>query len=300
MTKQGADSAPCLFLSTIFSWRIGRHMSLFPLSLALVESAHVGMVNPLIVEDNVDLSDFIRDIFKDKYRILQAKNGDEGLGIATATIPDLIISDVMMPKMDGYTLCKELKNNDKTNHIPIILLTAKASTENKLEGLETGADDYLVKPFHEEELFLKVKNLIRLREILQKKYQGELWQKPKAVKAISVQQKFIEKIKKVIAQNLSNDQFGVEDLASEMSMSRSQMHRKLKAITNKPATAIIRNYRLYRAADLIMQDAGNITEIAYTVGFSSQSYFTTTFTELFGVSPTAYKEQRELGLDHKV
>ena len=244
----------------------------------------------LIVEDNADIRNYVSDVLiEENYRVIQATNGEEGLHIANTNIPDLIISDVMMPKIDGYELCKQLKENENTNHIPIIMLTAKASQENKLEGLEIGADDYLTKPFDEKELKIRVKNLITLREKLQKKYQEESFIKPTRSKVNSVQQKFLQKLKEIIENNIDNEQFSVENLGTEMFMSRSQVHRKLKAITNQSASQFIRNYRLHRAAELLKSNSGNITEIAYQVGFSSQTYFSKCFQELFQVSPSEYK-----------
>ena len=254
-------------------------------------SEAVDQLEILIVEDNQDLRSFISNILQHDYKVTEAVDGIDGLGKAEATIPDLIISDVMMPRMDGFDLCKNLKTNQKTNHIPVILLTAKASRENKLEGLETGADDYLVKPFDEEELRIRIKNLIALREKLQKKYQGASWQKSKEIKVKSIHEKFIEELKNVIEKNISNESFSVEDLGQALAMSRSQLHRKLKALTDLSATTFIRYYRLHRAADLIRQDAGNVTEIAYQVGFNSQTYFSSSFQELFRCSPTEYKQQ---------
>jgi signal transduction histidine kinase/DNA-binding response OmpR family regulator len=245
----------------------------------------------LIVEDNHDLRSFISNILKNDYKVIEAVDGIDGVEKAEAIIPDLIISDVMMPGMDGFELCRNLKANEKTNHIPLILLTAKAAREHKLEGLQTGADDYLVKPFDEAELQIRIKNLIVIRQKLQRKYQGESWQKPKEVTVVSVHQKFIEALKNVVEKNIGNELFGVEDLGKAMAMSRSQIHRKLKALTDLSATTFIRNYRLHRAADLLKHDSGNVTEIAYQVGFNSQTYFSSSFQELFGCSPTEYKQQ---------
>lgn len=254
-------------------------------------SEAVDQLEILIIEDNHDLRSFVGNILQHDYKIIEAVDGIDGVEKAEARIPDLIISDVMMPGMDGFELCKKLKANEKTNHIPLIFLTAKAAREHKLEGLETGADDYLVKPFDAAELLIRIKNLIAIRQKLQRKYQGESWQKPKVVAITSVHQKFIETLKNVIEKNIGNELFGVEDLGKAMAMSRSQIHRKLKALTDLSATTFIRNYRLYRAADLIKQDAGNVTEIAYQVGFNSQTYFSSSFQELFGCSPTEYKHQ---------
>lgn len=245
----------------------------------------------LIVEDNPDLRSYITGLLDLDYNITQAVNGFNGLEVAKNTIPDLIISDVMMPKMDGYELCEKLKTNETTDHIPVILLTAKAAQENKLEGLQTGADAYLTKPFDEKELKVRIINLIENRERLQKKWQKESFRSPKDVKVTSVQQKFLQKIKEIVDINIDNDQFSIENLGEALFMSRSQVHRKLKAITDQSASHFIRNYRLHRAADLLNQGSGNITEIAYQVGFSSQSYFSKCFQELFGTSPSDYKSQ---------
>jgi len=247
----------------------------------------------LVVEDNHDLRSMIKDILLDQYQVSEAVDGMDGMEKAESSIPDLIISDVMMPKMNGYDLCKKLKINARTDHIPVILLTAKASRENKLEGLETGADDYLVKPFDQEELLVRIQNLIAVREKLQRKYQGESLMRPVEIKATSVQQKFLKDLGEVIDTNLDNEQFGVEDLGREMAMSRSQIHRKLKALTDQSATTFIRNYRLHRAADLLRQNAGNVTEIAFQVGFSSQTYFSSSFSELFHCPPSEYRERFE-------
>ena len=247
----------------------------------------------LVVEDNHDLRTMIRDILHNEYRVSEAVDGVDGMKKAESVIPDLIISDVMMPGINGYDLCKGLKSNFKTNHIPVILLTAKASRENKLEGLEIGADDYLVKPFDEEELQVRIRNLITTRENLQKKFQTESLLKPDEVKAASVQQKFLLDLRKVIEDNVDNDQFGVDDLGSKMAMSRSQVHRKLKALTGQSATTFIRNYRLHRAADLLKKEAGNVTEIAFLVGFNSQTYFSSSFHDLFNCTPSEYKQKHQ-------
>lgn len=245
----------------------------------------------LVVEDHVDLRNYIRDTLTDTYQVIEASNGKEGLNKASEIIPDLVISDVMMPEMDGYTFCKKIKSNDKTNHIPVILLTAKASTEDKLEGLELGADDYLIKPFNPDELKLRVRNLIRIREELRQKFTSEMVLKPAEVIVPSSQVQFMERVKNIIEANMENENFGVDKLADEAGMSRSQLHRKLKAITNQSTTEFIRNFRLQRAAQLILQDAGSMAEIAYKVGFNSQAYFNKSFQELFGCSPSEYKRK---------
>ena len=245
----------------------------------------------LIVEDHHDLRGFIRDQIGEKYRVVEAENGRIGHDLALELIPDLIISDVMMPEMDGYQLCDALKTNEKTNHIPIILLTAKAATSDKLEGLETGADDYLLKPFNAEELKLRVRNLIRLRRQMREKFSAEMLIGPSKVVVPSVNQQFLERVTAAVEDHIDDEQFSVEVLAHEIGMSRGQLHRKLRALTNKSTSEFIRFFRLQRAAELIRQDAGNMAEIAYQVGFNSQAYFTRCFQEEFEMSPTEYRKK---------
>jgi len=245
----------------------------------------------LIVEDNADLRELIREHLEKDYSILEAENGKKGFTIAEDVIPDLIISDIMMPEMDGYELSRKIKNSEKTNHIPIILLTAKATTENKLEGLETGADDYLIKPFNPEELKIRVRNLIKIRQQIREKYQSQMLIKPAVAVIHSTQKLFIEKLTGIIEKHLNDDRFNVEDLCIEIAMSRAQLHRKIKAVVNLSTTEFIRNFRLQKAAELLKQDAGNIAEITYSVGFSSQAYFTKLFQEQFGCTPSEYKKR---------
>jgi len=245
----------------------------------------------LIVEDNPDLREFIREHLEKDYSVIEAENGAKGISVADEIIPDLVISDIMMPVMDGYEFCQSLKTNEKTNHIPVILLTAKAEMKDKLEGLETGADDYLTKPFNPDELKVRVKNLIKLRQQMREKFRSEMLVKPSQVIVPSSQKVFLGKLTSVIEKNLENESFSIEILCDEIGMSRAQLHRKIKALTNQSTSEFIRNFRLQRAADLIRQDAGNIAEIAYKVGFNSQAYFTKSFQELFGCIPTEFRKK---------
>lgn len=245
----------------------------------------------LVVEDNADLREMIKENLSHEYMIIEAENGNKGLRLAEDYIPDLIISDIMMPEMDGYELSRKIKTNEKTNHIPVILLTAKADTRDKLEGLETGADDYLIKPFNSEELKIRVKNLIKIRKQMREKYQSQMLIIPSEVVVPSSQKVFIDRLISIIERNISNEKFSVEILADEIGLSRAQLHRKIKAITNQSPSEFIRNYRLQRAAELLKKDAGNIAEISYRVGFSSQAYFTKTFQEVYGQTPLDFKRQ---------
>ncbi|MFX0555471.1 ATP-binding protein [Maribacter sp. CXY002] len=240
----------------------------------------------LIVEDNEDLRTYMGSILQGQYQVLTAKDGEEGERIAMAEIPDVIISDVMMPKKNGFELCNTVKTDSKTSHIPIILLTAKAGQDNKMEGLYQGADAYLTKPFAPDELLVRIKNLIGLRQ--------KLWEKVKETDGLlvdelqlnSMEDEFLRKVFKVINENLEDASFSVELLASTVGFSRAQLHRKLKALINKSPNQLISEIRLNTAYQLLQNKTGNVSEIAYTVGFSNLSYFAKTFKEKFGTSPS--------------
>ena len=240
----------------------------------------------LIVEDNADLRIYIREQLQDNYQIITANNGREGCDIALVKIPDIIISDVMMPQMNGIELCEAVKTDNKTSHIPVILLTAKAAQHNKIEGLESGADDYLTKPFSARELRTRIHNLIEQRRLLREKFQGELLIQPTKVQLNSLDQQFIQQVMQNIELNMSNEFYAVEDLASAVGFSRSQLNRKLKAIGNTSANQLIRDFRMRRAKDLLEQNAGTVSEIAYQVGYSNLSYFSKSFKQAFGMVPS--------------
>jgi len=239
----------------------------------------------LLIEDNTDVRNYIVEILESNYQILEAKDGEEGLQIAIEKIPDIIISDVMMPKKDGYEVCSALKQNEKTSHVPIILLTAKITTEDKIQGLENQADAYVTKPFEPKELLVRVQNLIESRKKLREKFQRELILKPTEIAVNSVDEKFITRLLQIIEEHIGNENFGVEQLAEEIGMSRSQIHRKMMALTNQAPNHFIRAFRLTRAMELLKNQAATASEIAYQVGFSSPSYFTKCFREMYGYPP---------------
>lgn len=241
----------------------------------------------LIVEDNYDMREYIKDSLDPNYHVEEAINGEQGVRKAEKIIPDLIISDMMMPKMDGHELTRILKNNEKTSHIPIILLTAKSEQADKIEGLKQGADDYLTKPYDAKELQVRIENLISIRKKLQLKY-GNVQQTVKQTekKLSNLDEEFIRRVFAVIEKNLSDEDFSIEEFASELNMSRVQLHRKLKALVGKSAGHYIRSVRLAKAKQFIEEQKGNISEIAYSVGFSSPAYFTKCFKEEFGYLPS--------------
>lgn len=242
----------------------------------------------LIVEDNYDMRQFIKESLDVDYIIEEAVNGEEGVRKAEKLIPDLIISDMMMPRLDGNELVKILKKNEKTSHIPIILLTAKASREDKLEGLEIGADDFLTKPFDQKELQVRIKNLINIRKKLQEKYARAdyMFSVINKVKPGTIDEKFMIRVSEIIAQHISEEEFSIEEFCSEIAMSRTQFHRKIKALTGKSASLYIRSVKLAEARKMIKEKNGNISEIAYSLGFSSPAYFTRCFREEYSYPPS--------------
>ena len=245
----------------------------------------------LIVEDNYDMREYIKESLEGDYLVEEAVNGEQGVRKAENIIPDLIISDMMMPKMDGNELTRVLRNNEKTSHIPIIILTAKSGHEYKLEGLETGADEYLTKPFDIKELRIRITNLIKIRKGLQEKFgKGELIAKheeneARVQKLRNIDEKFMNKVLKVVEEHISDENFSVEELGDIIGMSRSQVHRKISALTGKSPIIYIRTVRLLKAKKMIEVGEGNISEISYSVGFSSPVYFSKCFKEEFGYPP---------------
>jgi len=250
----------------------------------------------LIVEDNEDMRTYIKSYLVDSFNIIEAENGKEGAVKAIEHIPDLVVSDLMMPKLDGNEMTIQLKTDERTSHIPIILLTAKASRESKLEGLETGADDFLTKPFDAEELLVRIKNLIDQRKKLSlllsdhigNNSQTRLIQKSSGKMITSIDELFIEKISAFVQEHLSNPELKTEMLAREMAMSRMQLHRKLKSLTDNSPGDLIRNIRLTKAADLLKAGELNVTQISYEIGISSLSNFAKIFKEKYGVTPSEY------------
>ncbi|MEL6356087.1 MAG: ATP-binding protein [Bacteroidota bacterium] len=239
----------------------------------------------LIVEDNTDLLRFTGDILRPHYRILGALNGTEGWEKATTHLPDLIISDIMMPGIDGLELCERIRQDERTSHIPLILLTAKAGEADKVIGLQEGADEYITKPFKQQELLSRVGNLIEQRQRLKQIFAKELVLGPERMSVPSLDGEFLKKVHAAIEDNLASESFSVTELAELVGFSRSQLHRKLKAISDKSPNKLIRKYRLQRAYQLLEQQSGTISEVAYQVGYTNLSYFSKSFKEEFGLLP---------------
>jgi signal transduction histidine kinase/DNA-binding response OmpR family regulator len=242
----------------------------------------------LIVEDNKELSAYIATHFQSHFQVTEASNGELGLQKAIHSLPDIIISDVMMPEMDGIELCKKLKTDECTSHIPVILLTAKAGETSKLVGLETGADDYLTKPFSGAELKARVSNLVEGRRRLRKAFSREVILRPAEVAITSADERFLERIMAILEANFMDASFTIESFEKEAGLSRTQFYRKMKALTNQAPGEFLRNYRLQKAVMLLKGGQGNVTDVAYGVGFNSLSYFTRCFKELYKKSPSEY------------
>ena len=247
-----------------------------------------GKARILVVEDSEDVRGHLLDNLEDQFNMLEAVDGEQGLELATDIIPDLVITDLMMPKMDGVELCQRLKSDERTSHIPVIMLTAKATVESRIEGLETGADAYMTKPFNMQELQTRLKNLIEQRKLLRERFSKETDISPSDIAVTSVDEKFLNKAIQIIEDNLSDCDFDVTAMTAEIGMSRMQLFRKLKALTNQTPSEFIRTIRLKRAAQLLKKKFGNVAEITYEVGFNNLSYFAKCFRELYGVAPSEY------------
>jgi signal transduction histidine kinase/DNA-binding response OmpR family regulator len=258
-----------------------------------IDESGQGVNNPkiLIVEDSQDVRRFISDLLKTDYEIFEAEKAEEGIKLALENMPELIISDIMMPGMDGIEFCRLIKNNWETSHIPVILLTAKISQDSKIEGLETGADDYITKPFNYEELSVRIKNLIDQRKTLREKFSREINIEPGLISGNSLDKEFMEKILNTIEENLANEKFDSDFLAKNMYISRSQLHRKLHAITGHGPGEFIRIYKLKRAAKKILERKLSITQIAYEVGFNSPAQFTRAFQKYFNCLPSEFNSK---------
>ena len=239
----------------------------------------------LIVEDNNDMRKYIRSLLADRYYVLEATDGQSGLKLAKESVPDLIVSDVMMPIMDGLQLCKKLKEDVITSHIPVILLTARSTEAHQMEGYDSGADAYLTKPFSAELLISRIANLLKNRKQLKLLLDGK--QNEESKEKISTPDKiFIDNLKEAIKKNMSNPNLRMDDLGDEIGLSRVQMYRKVKVLTGLSPTELLRQMRLQRAAALLSSTTKTVAEIAFEVGFNTPGYFSKCFKEQFGKQPT--------------
>ncbi len=247
-----------------------------------------GKAKVLIVEDDSDMRRFVKEELEKDYEIIEAVNGEEGFKVAINTALDLIISDIMMPQMNGLEFCKKIKADERTSHISVILLTARSSQEYKMEGLETGADDYIIKPFYTDELRIKIRNVLETRRKIRERFGKALQLEPSSVEVTSVDQKFIKRAIEIIEEHMDDSELSVESYSKLIGMSRVSLYNKLKSLTSYSVQEFIFAIRLKRAAQLLKESGMTVTEVAYTVGFKDPSHFSKLFKKQFGVSPKAY------------
>lgn len=269
-----------------------KHSSLHLLHVNGQDDGHEPMVSAhatvLLVDDDSELLSFMANYLAQSFKVLTATNGNEGLKLAELYLPDVIVCDVMMPEIDGIELCNLLKNNLTTSHIPVILLSAKAEVENFVEGLETGADDYMAKPFHLPVLAAKIKSFMDNRERLKQSFTEQLYPTAKEMVTNTADEKFIDKALHVVKEHIADADFSVEDFAREMCVSRSLLHKKLTAITGLSANEFILSLRMKKALALLNSNSKSISEIAYLVGFNDPKYFSKCFKKFYGRSPSEY------------
>jgi signal transduction histidine kinase/DNA-binding response OmpR family regulator/ligand-binding sensor domain-containing protein len=246
----------------------------------------------LVVEDNVDLRTYIRELLQFDYAVQEGSDGREGLDRALEIVPDLVISDVMMPGLDGLELCRALKQDVRTSHVPVILLTARAGTDSKIEGLDIGADDYVTKPFDSKELLARVRNLIEQRRQLRARFSAGVVLKPGEVAVSSLDDALLKRVMTAIEKQMSDESLGAETIAHEVALSRRHLDRKLMGLTNLSTAELIRYLRLQRARELLEKNAATVAEIAFQVGFGSPTYFTSCFRERFGCLPSEIRSKR--------
>ncbi|NQZ79094.1 MAG: response regulator, partial [Ekhidna sp.] len=256
--------------------------------LNVTESVNSNDSQILIVEDNPDIRGFLVNILSESYSLLEATNGDDAYAMVKEQLPDLIISDVMMPGMDGISLTRTLKTNPITSHIPIILLTARTSTVFKKEGFETGADDYITKPFSASLLITRINNILLSRENLKQHIRNEIAVRPNDLNLGSPDEKFLKDLTKVIEKNLDNSELNAELVSTEMGMSHSVVYKKLKALTGLNLVEFVRDYRLQQAGQMLQKFGFSVAEACYKVGFSDKKYFSQIFKKKFGITPSEY------------
>ncbi len=243
----------------------------------------------LVVEDNIEIRQYLALSLGRYYRIFEASGAEEGMKIAMEQVPDIIVSDIMMPGTDGYKFCTMIKSYELTSHIPVILLTARAEDKDRILGFESGADDYLVKPFISSELLARIKNLIKTRQIMRERFSANSIIRPREISVPDHDAVFMEKLLRLVEKNIDNIDFTVDDLANGAGMSLSQLQRKLKSTSNISPLHFIRSVRMHMAMELLQKGAGNISEIAYSVGYDDPGYFTKSFRAFFGKPPSDIK-----------
>jgi YesN/AraC family two-component response regulator len=265
----------------------------------IVEKEHLGMLkqedteelsNILIVDDNADMRHYLRTLLASRFYVLEAPDGQSGLQLARESVPDIIISDVMMPIMDGLQFCKSLKEDFITSHIPVILLTARSTDTQQMEGYDHGADAYMTKPFRADLLISRIDNLLRSRQNLQVAFKGGQ-QTDEQVKLTTQDKLFMDRLREVVREKMSNPKLKMDDLGDELGISRVQLYRKVKVLTGLSPVELLRQMRLERARTLLNSTTQTVAEIAYEVGFGTPSYFTTCFKKQYGKLPMEFRAE---------
>ena len=239
----------------------------------------------LVIDDNESMRTYLKGILHAKYKVIEAQNGEEGLKIARKTVPQLVVSDVMMPVMDGMEFCSRMKEDVTTCHIPVILLTAKSLEEQRIEGYNKGADSYITKPFTAETLVARIDNLLKNRLQLRRIFSGSSLEEQEQEALGEKDRTFIAQLRKAIKKHIPDADYSVEDLGEEMGLSRVQLYRNVKALTGYSVVDLLRKARLAKAKQLLETTEKNISEVAYDVGFTTPSYFTKCFKEEYGMNP---------------
>ena len=248
-------------------------------------------ISILIADDNEDIRVYLRSLLSEEYHIWEAEDGEQALAMIQKEMPDLVISDVMMPKMDGIKLCHEIKNQINISHIPVILLTARTSIAYEMDGLQTGAEDYITKPFNPGIVKTRVKNILENRKKLREYFLNKVRFEPDSKEVVEhdLDAQFIEKAISLVNANLLNEEFGIETMVDELCMSQSTLFRKIKSLTGLSITAFIRSVKLKKAAQLILQTDYKLSQVAYEVGFNDYKHFKKSFQQQFGCLPSDYK-----------
>jgi DNA-binding response OmpR family regulator len=244
-----------------------------------------------LAEDHNDIRNYLANIFSHHFRVKSFKNGKECLESLESELPDLIVSDVMMPEMNGNELCKSIKETDATSHIPVILLTALSSTENRLEGLEVRADEFISKPFHLKFLLLKCYNLLERKEKERENFQKHFMLGHKTKSTNSQHADFIEKLFDIMERNLDNSEFQIDDFSQDFAMNRTQFFKKTKSVTSMTPYELLKNFRLNKAAEMLASNQTTVSEVFFQTGFKSRTHFTKIFKELYGMSPGKFIKQ---------
>ena len=255
-------------------------------------NTNAALPSVLVVDDNHDIVEFISSNLMSDYDVLTASNGQEALDVLSSKDVSIIISDVMMPGIDGYELCRRVKSEIKTSHIPVILLTARTTDESKLQGLELGADDYVTKPFNMDVLLLRVQKLMEWSQKSHQQFRQKVDVSPSEITITPLDEKFVKSALKIVEDNIANSDFTVEMLAQQIGMSRSALYKKIMAVTGLGPAEFIRTVRIKRGKALLERSQMQITEIAYSVGFNSLKSFTMNFKAEYGLTPSEYLKKK--------